>query len=168
MKNKIDQANQEAYHRIDSAQVHLVDIKYAGEVLPGFSDHVIGHAGPPVAWAEMCGPMRGAVIGAIKYEGWAESDEEAEALVEAGRIKFVSNHSVGAVGPMTGIITRSMPLFEVFNETYGNYAYCTFNEGLGRSNAVRGQRPGCHRPLKMDGNLPGTSPETGPPALGTH
>ncbi|HHW55676.1 MAG: DUF1116 domain-containing protein [bacterium] len=132
MKNIIDKANQEGYHRIDSAQVSLVDIKYARDVLPGFSDYVIGHAGPPVAWSDMCGPMRGAVVGAIKYEGWAENDQEAEALVEAGRIKFVSNHSVGAVGPMTGIITQSMPLFEVLNETYGNYAYCTFNEGLGK------------------------------------
>ena len=80
----------------------------------------------------ICADNAGAVVGAIKYEGWAENDQEAEALVEAGRIKFVSNHSVGAVGPMTGIITQSMPLFEVLNETYGNYAYCTFNEGLGK------------------------------------
>lgn len=59
MKNIIDKANQEGYHRIDSAQVSLVDIKYARDVLPGFSDYVIGHAGPPVAWSDMCGPMRG-------------------------------------------------------------------------------------------------------------
>ena len=132
MKNKIDQANQEGFRRLDSAQISLVDIKYAREVLPGLSDYVIGHAGPPVAWDNMCGPLQGAVIAAIKYEGWADNDGDARALVESGRIKFVSNHSMGTVGPMTGMITVSMPLFEVVNETFGNYAYCTLNEGLGR------------------------------------
>ena len=132
MKNIIDKANQEAYERIDSAQVFLTDIKYAREVLPTLTEYVIGHAGPPIAWPDMCGPMQGAVIGAIKYEGWADGDDEAMSLIESGRIRFVSNHSMGAVGPMTGMITMSMPLYEVLNETFGNRAYCTFNEGLGR------------------------------------
>ena len=68
MKNKIDQANQEGFRRLDSAQISLVDIKYAREVLPGLSDYVIGHAGPPVAWDNMCGPLQGAVIAAIKLK----------------------------------------------------------------------------------------------------
>jgi hypothetical protein len=76
--------------------------------------------------------MKGAVVGAIKYEGLAVSDEEAVKLVESGGVTFVSNHSMGAVGPMTGMISYSMPLYEVRNDTYGNYAYSTFNEGLGK------------------------------------
>lgn len=128
----IDQANQEGLRRINDAEPFLVDIKYAKDVLPGMDKMTIGHAGPPIKWDDMCGPLKGAIIGAIRYEGLAETEEEAETLAISGKIKFVSNHSLGAVGPMTGMITYSMPLYEVKNETFGNYGYCTFNEGLGK------------------------------------
>lgn len=128
----IDKANEEGLRRINAAEPFLVDIKYAKDVLPGMDKMTIGHAGPPIKWEDMCGPMRGAIIGAIRYEGLAETEEDAERLVTKGDIKFVSNHSLGAVGPMTGMITYSMPLYEVKNEAFGNYAYCTFNEGLGK------------------------------------
>lgn len=130
--NRIDLANQKALEIINSGEPVLVDIKFAKDVLPGMEKNVIGHAGPPIGWDEMCGPMRGAVIGAIKYEGLASTDEEAVALVESGGIVFRHNHGMGAVGPMTGMITYSMPLYEVKNMTYGNVGYCTFNEGLGK------------------------------------
>lgn len=132
MKFNVNEANELALRRINEAMPTLVDIKYANKVLPNMKKNTIGHAGPPLQWEDMCGPLRGAIIGAIRYEGLANTEEEAIQLVESGGIEFVSNHSMGAVGPMTGMITYSMPLFEVFNETFGNYAYCTINEGLGK------------------------------------
>lgn len=130
--NIIDQSNQEGLRRINAAEPFLVDIKYAKDVLPNMDKMTIGHAGPPIEWKDMCGPLKGAIIGAIRYEGLANTEDEAVSLVTEGKIKFVSNHSLGAVGPMTGMITYSMPLFEVKNETFGNYSYCTINEGLGK------------------------------------
>lgn len=132
MKNVIKRANKEGVARIENSQPFLVSIKYAHEVLPGLNEKTVGHSGPPLSWDQMCGPMKGAILGAIKYEGWTDKDEEAEELVSTGGIKLVSNHSLGAVGPMSGIITRSMPLFEVKNETFSNYSYSSFNEGLGK------------------------------------
>jgi len=132
MKFDINKANEEGIKRMQDGQPVLVDIKYAKDVLPGMEENVIGHAGPPIEWKDMTGPLKGAIIGAVKYERLAENDEEAIKLIENGGIKFVSNHSMGAVGPMTGMISYSMPLYEVKNETYGNYAYCTLNEGLGK------------------------------------
>jgi hypothetical protein len=132
MNQNIQMANEEALKRINEGMPVLVDIKFAHEVLPGMRKNVIGHSGPPVTWDDMCGPMKGAIVGVIKYEGLAENDEEAVRLVETGGVEFVSNHSMGAVGPMTGMISYSMPLYEVKNETFGNYAYSTFNEGLGK------------------------------------
>lgn len=132
MNQNIQVANEEALKRINEGMPVLVDIKFAHEVLPGMRKNVIGHSGPPITWEDMCGPMKGAIVGVIKYEGLAENDEEAFRLVETGGVEFVSNHSMGAVGPMTGMISYSMPLYEVKNETFGNYAYSTFNEGLGK------------------------------------
>jgi hypothetical protein len=129
---KIDTANRGAFARMDKGNPELTDIVFAKDVLPDIDRYTIGHAGPPIAWEDMCGPLKGAVLGAIRYEGLCETDEEATALVESGRIKFRPNHSVDCVGPMTGMITWSMPLFEVTNLAFGNKAYCTFNEGLGK------------------------------------
>lgn len=80
----------------------------------------------------MCGPVRGAIIGGLIYEGLASNKEEAEKLAASGEITFDSCHHHNAVGPMAGIVTYSMPVWKVVNKTYGNYAYCTFNEGLGK------------------------------------
>lgn len=130
--NIIDTANKEAFERMDKGNPELTGIVFAKDVLPDTDKYTIGHAGPPIQWEDMCGPLKGAVLGAIRYEGLCATDEEAAALVESGKIKFRPNHSVDCVGPMTGMVTYSMPLFEVTNLAFGNKAYCTFNEGLGK------------------------------------
>jgi hypothetical protein len=129
---RIEQANTKAFEIVNKAEPTLIGVKYAYEVVPKLDKYTIGHAGPPLKWADMCGPLQGAVLGGIVYEGLANNLEDAEKLVKNNKIKFVSNHSIGCVGPMTGIITYSMPLWEVKNTTFGNVAYCTFNEGLGK------------------------------------
>jgi hypothetical protein len=95
-------------------------------------DRMLLHAGPPLAWERVCGPMRGALAGACLLEGWARSVEEAYALLERGAIVLAPCHEHDAVGPMAGIISPSMPVCVVENETFGNRAYATLNEGLGK------------------------------------
>ena len=129
---RIDAANREAQMRMDRGDPVWTGMVYAKDVLPDMDRYTIGHAGPALAWQEMCGPLKGAVIGAIRYEGLAQTEEEAVALVESGKIRFRPNHSASCVGPMTGMITWSMPLFRVENRAFGNVAYCTINEGLGK------------------------------------
>lgn len=128
----IDAANAEAHRRIVSGRPLLVGMGIARETIPGFHARLLCHAGPPITWERMCGPMRGAIIGAALYEGWANTPEEATALAADGGIEFAPCHHYHAVGPMAGIISPSMPVFVVKNETYGNLAYCTQNEGLGK------------------------------------
>ena len=127
----IEAANEQALQGIFAALPYLIAIQPAHEVLPQAGEYVVLHAGPPVTWEAMCGPMRGALLGAVQYEGWAADLEAAQALVEAGRISLQPCHSVQAVGPMAGLITPSMPLLVVENRAQGNRAYCTLNEGLG-------------------------------------
>jgi hypothetical protein len=128
----ISAANMEAFKRLNSSQPVLVDIKTAIDIIPGMMENTILHAGPPITWERMSGPLRGAVMGALIYEGRAESPEEAERLASSGEIIFSPCHEHNAVGPMAGIISPSMPVFVLWNKTYGNYAYCTLNEGLGK------------------------------------
>ena len=125
-------ANQEALGRLFSAEPVLIDVISAGEAIAGLGEHMILHAGPPIGWEQMCGPMRGAIAGVAVYEGWADDLEQAETLASAGEFEFQPNHHFSSVGPMTGLTTRSQPVLVVENRAFGNSAFCTINEGLGK------------------------------------
>ncbi len=129
---KIAKANAEGLRRMLAADPVLVDVLSAGEAMPELKRHVVLHAGPPIEWPRMCGPMQGAVAGAIVFEGWAADLAAATRLAGSGAIQFHPNHRYGAVGPMTGITTRSMPVMVCENRAFGNRAYCMINEGLGK------------------------------------
>lgn len=129
---RVDRANEKATSRMLSAQPRLVDVALkAQEVWPDL-DRTLLHAGAPVPWEKMCEPMQGSMIGAVLYERWAKTPEEARALLERGKIPFEQCHDRSAVGPMSGVISRSMPLFVVKNGTHGNSAYTNFSEGIGK------------------------------------
>ena len=128
----IDAANQEVVSRIKRGQAFLVGMGIAGDVIPGMHDHMILHAGPPIEWSRMCGPTRGAVMGALIYEGLAQDEDEARKLAESGAIEFSPCHHHHAVGPMAGVVSPSMPVWIIENKTFGNHTYCTLNEGLGK------------------------------------
>jgi hypothetical protein len=129
---KIELANKEALRRILEAQPVLVDVKPAHEVIKGLGRNVILHAGPPITWDRMCGPMRGAICGIAVFEGWSAGLDAAAKAAAAGEFSFHPNHHFGAVGPMTGMTTASQPVMIVENSAFGNRAYCTINEGLGK------------------------------------
>jgi hypothetical protein len=102
------------------------------QAIPDLADQVILHAGPPIGWDRMCGPLRGAVMGIAVFEGWADDLDEAGEKAAAGSFAFHPNHHFGAVGPMTGLTTKSQPLLVVENKAFGNRAFCAINEGLGK------------------------------------
>lgn len=130
---RVQKANEEALSRYLGANPVLVGVGVAGEVIEGLKGRrKILHAGPPIAWKDMCGPMQGAIAGAAVLEGWAEAPEAAAAMVEAGEIEVEPCHHHNAVGPMSGIISPSMPVWIVENTTHGNKSYSNFNEGLGK------------------------------------
>lgn len=132
-RDKIDAANEEAVKRVKEAEGRLIGIDLAKNVVPGFKDKkIICYAGPWIKYENMCGPVKGAIIGAILFEGWAKTYEEATKLAESGEIVYEPCHEHSAVGPMAGILSPSMPVHIIYNEVHGNYAYCSINEGLGK------------------------------------
>ena len=129
LKKRIEAANEEVVKRLNAGDPVLVDIAPAGEVIPGFKDRMITHSGPPIDWARMCGAQRGAMIGAVIFEGWAKNVEEAFRLLEGGGVRFEPNHHHQAVGPMAGTISPSMPVWVVENKAFGNRSFCRQVEG---------------------------------------
>ena len=129
LKKKIEAANEEALKRMNAGDPVLVDIAPAGEVIPGLQDRMITHSGPPIDWPRMCGAQRGAMIGAVLFEGWAKNAEEASHLLRGGGVRFEPNHHHQAVGPMAGTISPSMPVWVVENKAFGNRSFCRQVEG---------------------------------------
>jgi hypothetical protein len=125
-------ANARAVEKILAAKPMLLGLDKALSVIPGMKNNMVLHAGPPVSWKNMCGPMQGGIMGALLYEGWAKTPAAARKLAASGKIEYSPCHEHQAVGPMAGIISPSMPVFLVKNVAAGNMAFCTMNEGLGR------------------------------------
>ena len=131
----IDELNRAVIAKVVASQPVLKDNVRAKEVIPEFAQNggkVILHAGPPVAYENMPDPMQGSCVGAVMFEEWATTEEEARKMLEGGEIQFIPCHHCNAVGPMGGITSPNMAVFVVENETGGNKAYCTMNEGIGK------------------------------------
>ena len=128
----IQKANNEALEKMMEARPILTGLSAARDVIPGMKDNLLLHAGPPITWDRMSGPLRGAVIGALIFEGLAKNEKEAIALVEKGEIEFSPCHHHATVGPMAGVTSASMLVFELENVTHGNKSYSNLNEGYGK------------------------------------
>ncbi len=128
----VEQANREALGRMLAGDPVLVDVIAAGAAIPALGPKTILHAGPPIGWDRMSGPLRGAIAGIAVFEGWAPDLDAAEAMAAEGAFEFHPNHDFDAVGPMTGMTTVGQPVMVVENRAFGNRAYCTINEGLGK------------------------------------
>ena len=128
----IDKANQEATQKMIEARAMLTGLGKAINVIPGMRDNLLLHAGPPITWERASGPMRGAITGALIFEGKAKNEAEAKALVESGEIELEPCHHHQAVGPMAGVTSASMSVYIIDNETHGNKAFSNLNEGYGK------------------------------------
>lgn len=132
IREKIEKANQEAVERIIKSQPVLIGFDQAINVVPGMTKNTILHAGPPIEWENMSGPMRGAVTGAIVFEGLAKDIDEAAELAASGGVVFSPCHEHDAVGSMAGVTSASMFMHIVENKTYGNIAYTNLSEQLSK------------------------------------
>lgn len=129
---KIAAANQQALERIIQSRPVLVGYDQAINVVPGMTNKTILHAGPPVAWHNMCGAMQGAVTGALVFEGLATNLQQAAELAASGEITFSPCHEHNCVGSMAGVTSASMFMHVVENKTYGNRAYTNMSEQMAK------------------------------------
>ncbi len=130
--SKIDEANQKAVEKMMAVRPILVDVQRAKDVLPGMKDNIFLHAGPPVEWERMSGPLRGGMIAGTIYEGMAKDEKEAMKVLESGDIEFAPCHHYGAAGPMSGVITPSQMVYVVEDQESGHKTFSNMNEGFGK------------------------------------
>ena len=134
---EIDAANEKVVERLVSSQPILTDVRPGFELIPELDteEKIILHAGPPIKWENMTGPMQGSCIGAMLFEGWAEDEADAQKQLESGEVRFIPCHHVGAVGPMGGITTKNFPMVLVENKAddseEGSRGVSIMNEGIG-------------------------------------
>lgn len=131
--DRMRDANKVAISRMLAVRPQLVDVKYARDVFPDMTDRTLFHAGPPIEWDQASGPMRGAIIGAMLYEGLADDPDDAAAKAARGEIELSPCHHHGAVGPMAGVVSPSMPVAIVVDGAGDGVSYSTLNEGLGKT-----------------------------------
>jgi len=124
-------ANETAVSRMVASEARLVDVGPASEVL-GLERGTFLHAGPPLDWERASGPMRGALVGAMLFEGLAADVDEAERRLAGGEATLEPCHHHGAVGPMAGVVSPSMWMFVLEDPVHGRTAACSLNEGLGK------------------------------------
>ncbi len=128
----IDKANSEACERMMESRPLVVGLGKALEVIPDMRENLLLHAGPPITWDRASGPMRGAITGALIFEGKAKNEKEAQALVESGKIALEPCHDHQAVGPMAGVICPSMSVYILEDTVHGNKSFSNLNEGYGK------------------------------------
>lgn len=129
---EIEEANKEVIEKMKSSQPFLIDVVPAKSVIEILNERVLLHAGPPITYEDMTGPMQGSCIGAVLFEGWAADEKSARELLENKGVKFMPCHHVKVVGPMGGITSGNMPLLVVENKLDGSIGYCIMNEGIGK------------------------------------
>src|SRR5690606_13315082 len=128
----IDEANRVAIERLQGVRPLLVGTARAGDVIPRLEPGLLLHAGPPIAWGPASGPLRGAAIGALLYEGLAPDEAAAEAMLARGEVRLEPCHHLGAVGPMAGVTAPSMTVWVVEDATSGRRSFSNVNEGYGK------------------------------------
>ena len=128
IKERIKEANTVALERMRLSRPILIDIKCAKDILPQIKKNSIFHAGPPIDWERMCGPLRGAIVGTMIFEGLATTWNDAVRLIKKGGIEFSSNHDHDAVGPMAGVISPSLPIVVVKDQSNGKTCFARFVE----------------------------------------
>jgi hypothetical protein len=128
----IEKANAAVVEKFMEARPVATTMAVAREVVPGFHDNMLLHAGPPVTWERMCGPMKGAMMGALIFEGKAKTGDEAEKLLASGKIEFSPCHEHMCTGPMAGVISPSQLVYVIENKTHGIKCFSNLNEGRGK------------------------------------
>lgn len=121
-------ANDTATAQLCASNPVLVGFPSAGESL-GLPREVILASGPTMPFDSYVGGQRAGIIGAVLYEGLADTPEDAETALITGDIQVAGCQEFHCVGSLAGITSASMPVAAVQDLSTGITGYCTLYEG---------------------------------------
>ncbi|ENZ9669477.1 DUF1116 domain-containing protein [Escherichia coli] len=157
LADKIAAANQQALERIIQSHPVLIGFDQAINVVPGMTPKTILHAGPPITWEKMCGAMKGAVTGALVFEGLAKDLDEAAELAASGEITFSPCHEHDCVGSMAGVTSASMFMHIVKKQNLRQHRLHQYERADGEDFAYGSQRSERDRPPQLDARCAGAN-----------
>ncbi|MEP6816549.1 MAG: DUF1116 domain-containing protein [Marmoricola sp.] len=128
----IDAANEEVVRRLDRGAPKVVGVRPAGEVVPVLAERrVILHCGPSIEAERLSDPLRRSIRSAIRAEGWAGSNEEAERLLAEGEVELAPANTHGVVVPMATAMGPRTPVWVVELAEVGITTYAPIGQGSG-------------------------------------
>jgi hypothetical protein len=128
-----DLALQGALTRLYAVRPVWAAVRTAREAT-GLAPMTLLHAGPP--FSEPCQPSAPVLSSAVLcclYEGWADTQAEAEAMIADGRVKLLPAQSHRVVTPLAAVISPSTSLVEVRDggQTNGPRCWSLLGSGAG-------------------------------------
>src|SRR5579884_2407485 len=130
---RIERANREVVRRLEESRPLLVGVATLAESAPGLEGRMLLHPGPPLDWADFCGPLRRSARAAVVAQGWAGSPEEAEALIRRGAVQLEPANHHATVVPMATVVGPLDPVVVVENQVGGNRSCAPLNQGPGEA-----------------------------------
>lgn len=127
----IDQANAEIVRRLDKGTPFLTGVAPARDVIPGLDGRMLLHAGPPIAYEDVCDPLRRSMRAAVVAEGWAVDLSGAEELLAGGDIALDAANDHGTVVPMVTALGPTTPVWIADNVEGGTRGFAPVNQGPG-------------------------------------
>lgn len=132
IQEKVKAANEFVIERMQESDPVWVGMQPAIDCVPGIHKKLILHSGPAISWQEMCETQRQGGINGVMYEGYAETEEEARAMLASGQIEFAAGNDYHIVVPGSGIATPSMVVNIVEDRNTGIRGFCAPFQGPNR------------------------------------
>ncbi|MFI6597315.1 DUF1116 domain-containing protein [Nonomuraea sp. NPDC050536] len=142
----LEAANAEVVRRLDREVSYVVGVRPAKDVIPGIGERMILHAGPPIAWAAVCDPLRRSMRAAVVAEGWADDLAGADRMLAGGKVALAAANEHDTVVPLATALGPGMPVWVVDNPLGGTRAFAPLGQGpgdvawLGRESAAAIER----------------------------
>jgi hypothetical protein len=103
IRDAVRAANISVMEKMQSPELYLTDVTLAKECIPSIANRkVIVASGPPTEWSKRHEIQKGAIIGQVLFEKWADSPPAARKLLDDQTIKVESCNEHDTVGPLTG------------------------------------------------------------------
>lgn len=130
IKFQIEESNKKVMDILLNSQPTWVDVKPAGEVIPGFEKNMLLHPGPPIGDIDEIVPaLKTSLCGALIHEGLADTMSKAWEMIKTGESIIKPAQDYNASCAAVTVISASMPVIVGKDVVYGGMGYSSIHPG---------------------------------------